>query len=154
MHGLYQFCGFIFIFIFLDFHRFFRFQFHSGTLRETSRGTLKLQSSDPRDHPLLDPNYLDTPDDMEDLRNAVKLSREILAQKAFDPFRGDEMLPGIFDGRQNTRFFYKHMKVEKRPKIKHMLSLIFMFLQKRSLLLRYQDFCVTKHRRIRMTFMY
>jgi len=39
---------------------------------------------------------LDTPDDMEDLRNTVKLSREILAQKAFDPFRGDEMLPGAF----------------------------------------------------------
>ena len=32
---------------------------------------------------------------MEDLRNAVKHAREILAQKAFDPFRGDEMLPGL-----------------------------------------------------------
>jgi len=70
------------------------YQFHSGTLRETSVGTLKLKSSDPRDHPILDPNYLDTPDDIVDLRNAVKLSREIMSQKAFDPFRGDEMLPG------------------------------------------------------------
>lgn len=65
-------------------------------MRETSRGTLTLKSSDPRDHPILDPNYLDTPDDMKDLRNAVKLSREIMAQKAFDPFRGDELLPGMY----------------------------------------------------------
>lgn len=65
-------------------------------MRETSRGTLTLKSGDPRDHPLLDPNYLDTPDDMKDLRNAVKLSREIMAQKAFDPFRGDELLPGMY----------------------------------------------------------
>ena len=63
-------------------------------MRATSRGTLQLRSNDPRDHPIMDPNYLATQDDVIDMRNCVKLSREIFAQKAFDPFRGDEMQPG------------------------------------------------------------
>ena len=65
-----------------------------GTLRATSRGYLKLKSTDPFDHPIIEPNYLSTPDDREDLRQSVKLTREIFAQKAFEPFIGPEMNPG------------------------------------------------------------
>ena len=36
---------------------------HVDQLRPTSRGTIKLASSDPRQHPLIDPNYLDTEHD-------------------------------------------------------------------------------------------
>ena len=70
------------------------YQVHVGTLRPTSAGYLKLRSTDPRQHPKIVANYLSTEQDVVDLRNSVKLSREIFAQKAFDPFRGKELAPG------------------------------------------------------------
>ena len=57
-------------------------------------GWLKLASSDPRTAPLLQPNYLSTEQDRWEMRQAVKLSREIFAQPAFDQFRGPELAPG------------------------------------------------------------
>ncbi|KAM5149052.1 choline dehydrogenase, mitochondrial [Mantella aurantiaca] len=70
------------------------YQVHVGTMRETSVGWLKLRSADPKDHPIINPNYLSTEKDIVDFRHCVKLSREIFAQKAFDEFRGPEILPG------------------------------------------------------------
>ncbi|CAH2313143.1 choline dehydrogenase, mitochondrial [Pelobates cultripes] len=70
------------------------YQVHAGTMRATSVGWLKLRSSDPMDHPIINPNYLSTEKDILDFRQCVKLSREIFAQKAFDNFRGPEILPG------------------------------------------------------------
>merc|ERR1711915_431416 len=43
---------------------------------------------------LIDPKYFDDPADLPDLVAAVKLTREIFAQKAFDEFRGPEVIPG------------------------------------------------------------
>ena len=48
-----------------------------------------------RDHPLLQPNYLSTEIDRWELRESVKLSREVFSQKAFDEFRDVEILPGF-----------------------------------------------------------
>ncbi|MFX4929727.1 GMC oxidoreductase, partial [Acinetobacter baumannii] len=39
-------------------------------------------------------NYLGHPDDMVEMRACVRLTREIFAQKAFDPYRGREIQPG------------------------------------------------------------
>ena len=70
------------------------FQVHVGPMRSESRGWLKLKSKDPRAHPVIDPNYLSTETDRWELRESIKLSREIFAQKAFDEFRGGETEPG------------------------------------------------------------
>lgn len=35
-------------------------QVHVGPMRSTSVGWLKLKSSDPNDHPIIEPNYLST----------------------------------------------------------------------------------------------
>uniref|UniRef100_A0A8C6TIA5 Choline dehydrogenase n=1 Tax=Neogobius melanostomus TaxID=47308 RepID=A0A8C6TIA5_9GOBI len=70
------------------------YQVHVGPMRSTSVGYLKLKSANPLDHPVLQPNYLSTDMDVWEFRESVKLSREIFAQKAFDPFRGAEVLPG------------------------------------------------------------
>lgn len=68
--------------------------FGIGTLRATSRGTVRLRSADPRASPLIDPNYLATQEDLVDMRNCYKLTMELAAQRAFDPFRGREVTPG------------------------------------------------------------
>ncbi|CAJ0608362.1 unnamed protein product [Cylicocyclus nassatus] len=70
------------------------FQVHVGNMRTQSRGCIKLSSKDPRRHPIIDPNYMDHDDDWKEFRKCVQLSRELFAQKAFDPFRGDELAPG------------------------------------------------------------
>ncbi|KAF1333693.1 Choline dehydrogenase, partial [Globisporangium splendens] len=68
-------------------------QAHCSPMRATSRGWLKLRSANPRDHPIIEPNYLDTEEDKIDLRNAVRLTREIFEQKVFDEYRGDAVSP-------------------------------------------------------------
>ncbi|MFO1068579.1 MAG: choline dehydrogenase [Geminicoccaceae bacterium] len=74
-----------------DFHAF---QAHVGPMRPASRGTLRLRDADPRRHPLLQPNLLSEARDRQEMRDCVTLSREIFAQRAFDPFRGREIRPG------------------------------------------------------------
>ena len=71
------------------------FQIHVGPMRSTSRGWIRLKSSNPKDHPLIQPNYLSTEIDRWEMRESVKLAREILAQPAFEEFCDHEMKPGI-----------------------------------------------------------
>lgn len=63
-------------------------------MRPTSTGYLKLQSKDPNAHPIIEPNYLSTEMDRWELRESVKLAREIFSQKAFDEYRDVEIYPG------------------------------------------------------------
>jgi choline dehydrogenase len=70
------------------------FQAHVGPMRPTSTGTIRLRSADPSIHPEIQPNYLATEQDRLEMRDAVKLTREIFAQTAFDPYRGAEIQPG------------------------------------------------------------
>lgn len=70
------------------------FTIHACQLRPESRGRVGLNSADPFDDPMIDPNYLDSAEDLRAMREAVKMSRDIAAQSAFDPYRGPEMLPG------------------------------------------------------------
>jgi choline dehydrogenase len=67
---------------------------HVCALRPESIGTIRLKSSDPKEHPLIDANYLAERKDLETLRNGVKMGRDILAQAGMDPYRADEMEPG------------------------------------------------------------
>lgn len=70
------------------------YQAHVGPMRPTSTGFLKLRSTNPTEHPLIQPNLLSTERDRWEMRQSVKLTREIFAQDAFKPFRGEEYLPG------------------------------------------------------------
>ena len=56
----------------------------------------QIKSSNPREHPHIDPKYFTDPADLPDLVAAVKLTREIFAQKAFDEYRGPEVIPGYY----------------------------------------------------------
>jgi choline dehydrogenase len=70
------------------------FQVHIDLMRPKSLGRVRARSADPREPPAIRFNYLAEPEDRADLREAVKLTREILAQPALAPFAGDELLPG------------------------------------------------------------
>jgi choline dehydrogenase len=70
------------------------FQVHIDLLRPESMGKVEARSADPREAPSIRFNYLESPRDREDFRLSVALLREILAQKALDPYRGGELFPG------------------------------------------------------------
>lgn len=63
-------------------------------LRPLSRGRIGLHSADPFAAPLIDPNYMAEPADVEQLVRGVHLARRILAQPAFAPHHEVEMSPG------------------------------------------------------------
>ena len=63
-------------------------------MRPLSRGHVKIRSADPRQAPEILFNYLKEEEDVRCLRDGTRLTREIFAQKAFDPYRGKELWPG------------------------------------------------------------
>jgi choline dehydrogenase len=69
---------------------------HACALRPRSRGRLRLASANPFDKPRIEANYLSDPDghDLKVMLEGLRLSRAILAQPAFAPYRGEEILPG------------------------------------------------------------
>jgi len=70
------------------------FQAHVGPMRSKSRGRITLASADPKAAPHIFFNYMSQPDDWSDFRHCIRVAREIFAQPAFDPFRGNEIQPG------------------------------------------------------------
>lgn len=70
------------------------FQTHVSPMRSKSRGSVTLRSSNPREKPVICFNYMSHPDDWVEMRAGVRLTREIFAQSAFHPFRGEEIAPG------------------------------------------------------------
>ena len=70
------------------------FQFHASPNRPTSRGWVKLRSSDPNDSPFIQFNYLETEGDRQQMRDCVNISRNIFSQTALQEFIGKEISPG------------------------------------------------------------
>ena len=70
------------------------FSTHVDLMRPTSRGSLTLRSARPEDHPRLVFNYLATAEDLAAMVAAVKLVREIHAQRALSAYSGEELSPG------------------------------------------------------------
>jgi choline dehydrogenase len=62
--------------------------------RPNSVGTVVIRSSDPTVPPAIDPKYFSDVEDLRVLREGIRLTREIIAQKAYDGFRGAEYAPG------------------------------------------------------------
>ena len=70
------------------------FQAHVGPMRSKSRGRVRLRSAEPAERPSILFNYMTHPDDLVEMRACVRLTREIFAQEAFAPYRGEELSPG------------------------------------------------------------
>jgi choline dehydrogenase len=70
------------------------FQAHVGPMRSPSRGRVALASPDPAEPPRIRFNYMSRPQDWEDFRRCIRLTREIFAQPAFAPYASHEIQPG------------------------------------------------------------
>lgn len=79
-------------------HRFPAITVSACNLRPTSRGTVTLRSNDPRDKPKIAPNYLTSEDDRLVAAEAIRLTRRLMRQKALQPYRPVEYLPGPLIG--------------------------------------------------------
>jgi choline dehydrogenase len=70
------------------------YQVHVGPMYSDARGSVKLKTADPREHPALRFNYLSTAQDQREWVEAIRVSRNILNQPAFDRYNGGETSPG------------------------------------------------------------
>ncbi|MDP2087525.1 MAG: choline dehydrogenase [Gemmobacter sp.] len=70
------------------------FQVHVGPMRSKSRGAVTLRSPRPEDAPRILFNYMSHPDDWEEFRRCIHLTREIMAQPAMAAHVRHEIQPG------------------------------------------------------------
>jgi choline dehydrogenase-like flavoprotein len=76
-------------------HTFPAFTASVANVQPTSRGHVRLKSSDPADQPAIQPNYLSTDDDRRVAADSIRVTRRIVAQPALKPFKPFEHLPGL-----------------------------------------------------------
>ncbi|MBL8700384.1 MAG: choline dehydrogenase [Alphaproteobacteria bacterium] len=77
-----------------EFHDFPGFTVSACQLRPESRGTIRLKSADPREHPAIQPNYLSTRTDQDTIVAGLRLGRQIMAMPQMKPHVVEEFLPG------------------------------------------------------------
>ncbi|WP_103338366.1 choline dehydrogenase [Amycolatopsis sp. CA-126428] len=70
------------------------YQVHVGPMYADTRGSVKITSTDPRQHPAIKFNYLSTENDRREWVEAVRVARKILNQPALEPYNGGEISPG------------------------------------------------------------
>lgn len=71
------------------------FQLHVGPMNTDVRGFVKVASADPTQPPKIQFNYLSTEQERKEWVEAIRCSRNIIAQPAFDGLRGEELSPGF-----------------------------------------------------------
>lgn len=70
------------------------YQVHVGPMYSNSKGSVKLKSTDPEEHPALRFNYLSTDQDRKEWLESIRCARKIMNQPIFDEFNGGEISPG------------------------------------------------------------
>src|SRR5579872_5117307 len=90
---------------------------NSAFLRPKSRGAVRLASADPTVAPLIDPNYWADPYDRKMSIEGLKLAREIMRQKALQPYVLAERLPGPDKISDDDLLDYgcRHAKTDHHP---------------------------------------
>ncbi len=77
-----------------DFIKEHAFQLQFTNQRPRSRGYVRLASNDPFAAPRIRYNMLEHPEDVEELKAGLRLSRELARQPALAAFTGEEIFPG------------------------------------------------------------
>jgi choline dehydrogenase len=75
-------------------HRFPAVTVSACNLRPTSRGTVRVRSTDPHDKPEIKPSYLSTAADRHVAADAIRVTRRLMRQSALSQFRPEEYVPG------------------------------------------------------------
>jgi choline dehydrogenase len=70
------------------------YQVHVGPMNSDARGSVKIRSTDPHEHPSLRFNYLSTAQDRREWVEAIRCARRILNQPAMAELNGGEISPG------------------------------------------------------------
>ncbi|MEU7859143.1 choline dehydrogenase [Nonomuraea sp. NPDC049141] len=70
------------------------YQVHVGPMYSDARGSVKIKSVDPRQHPALRFNYLSTEQDRREWVEAIRVTRAILGAPALAKFSTGELSPG------------------------------------------------------------
>jgi choline dehydrogenase len=68
---------------------------HACNLRPTDRGEVRLASTDPTVAPIIDNRFLATDGNIQVMRAATQIAREIFAQKPLAQFMSGEFAPGL-----------------------------------------------------------
>ena len=90
---------------------------NTAFLRPRSRGSVRLASADPAAAPLIDPNYWADPYDRAVALDGLRMGREIMRQKALEPFVLAERLPGpgVVSEEDLARFAHDTCKTDHHP---------------------------------------
>jgi len=70
------------------------FQFHASPNRPKSRGFVEIKSNNFQDDPRIQFNYLEDEEDLEQMRDSVKIANKIFSQKSMQPYLGEQLRPG------------------------------------------------------------
>jgi choline dehydrogenase len=70
------------------------YQVHVGPMYSDARGTIRIRSTNPRQHPELVFNYLSTDQDRREWVEAITVARNILGQPALERYDAGEVSPG------------------------------------------------------------
>jgi choline dehydrogenase len=76
-------------------HNFPAFTASVCDLRPLSRGSVQIRSADMDDKPIIQPNYLSHPQDLQVAADAIRLTRLIVSAPALSPYRPLEYKPGL-----------------------------------------------------------
>ena len=93
------------------------FQAHVGPMRSKSRGFVRVKSPDPKENPRILFNYMSHPDDWEEFRACIRLTRELFLQPAMEKYAGPEIQPGkeVVSDEQIDSFIRQHAETAYHP---------------------------------------
>lgn len=93
------------------------FTLHMAQLRQKSRGRMRLHSADPTAAPAIDFGFFTAPEDLAELREAYKVTREIIHQPRLAALGAKEIFPGssIRSNAQVEDFIRQNISTEFHP---------------------------------------
>ena len=71
------------------------FQFHASPNRPKSRGFVEIKSNNYNDNPKIQFNYLENEEDLQQMRDSVKIANKIFSQDSMKEYLGEQIRPGI-----------------------------------------------------------
>ena len=70
------------------------FQFHASPNRPKSRGFVEIESNNYLDSPKIQFNYLENEEDLQQMRDSVKIANHIFSQDSMKEYLGEQIRPG------------------------------------------------------------